>query len=150
MAYVARDAIGVAVTVLEADVGRELHRFEHSRLHRRYLEIMTTNNESNDIEIRFLYFDGCPNAAQTRENLGTALDELELNIEPEVIDVDPLTFDGPFLGSPSVLVNGVDVYTGSVPDAFEFSCRTFEIDGERTGSLPASLIRERIESALGR
>jgi len=31
---------------------------------------MTTNNESKDIEIQFLYFDGCPNAAQTRENLG--------------------------------------------------------------------------------
>ena len=111
---------------------------------------MTTNNESNDIEIQFLYFDGCPNAAQTRENLGTALAELGLDIVPEVIDVDPSTFDRPFLGSPSVLVNGVDVYTGSVPDAFEFSCRTFEIDGERTGFIPASLIRERIELALGR
>ena len=117
---------------------------------RRYLENMTTNNESKDIEIQFLYFHGCPNAAQTRENLGTALDELGIDIEPEVIDVDPSTFDGPFLGSPSVLVNGADVYTGSVPNAFEFSCRTFEIGGERTGSLPASLIRERIESALGR
>ena len=111
---------------------------------------MTTNNESKDVEIQFLYFDGCPNAAQTRENLSTALDELGLDIEPEVIDVDPSTFDRPFLGSPSVLVNGVDVYTGSVPDTFEFSCRTFEIDGQRTGSLPTTLIRERIESALGR
>ena len=141
--------------MLEAGVGQigmELRRLDRDRWHwhRRYLEIMTTNNESNDIEIQFLYFDGCPNAAQTRENLGTALDELGIDIEPEVIDVDPSTFDGPFLGSPSVLVNGVDVYTGSVPDAFEFSCRTFEVDGKRTGSLPASLIRERIESALGR
>jgi hypothetical protein len=151
--YGVRHGIGRTVTVLEAGVGhvgRELHRLEHSRRHRRYLESMTTNNESNDIEIQFLYFDGCANAAQTRENLGAALDELGLDIEPEVIDVDPSTFDGPFLGSPSVLVNGVDVYTGSVPDAFEFSCRTFEIDGERTGSIPASLIRKRIESALGR
>ena len=144
------------MTVLEAGVGhvgRELRRLERAQSlasARHYLEIMTTNSESKDIEIQFLYFDGCPNAAQTRENLGTALDELGLDIEPEVIDVDPSTFDGPFLGSPSVLVNGVDVYTGSVPDAFEFSCRTFEIDGERTGSLPASVIRERIESALGR
>ena len=82
---------------------------------------MTTNNVSNDIEIQFLYFDGCPNAAQSRKNLRAALDEL-----------------------------GVDVYTGSVPNAFEFSCRTFDIDGERTGSVPASVIRERIVSALGR
>lgn len=63
---------------------------------------MTTNNGLKDIEIHFLYFDGCPNAAQTRENLGTALAELGLDIEPEVIDVDPSTFDRPFLGSPSV------------------------------------------------
>ena len=139
--------------MLETGVGRELRRLERAQSLAsawRYLEIMTTNNESDDIEIQFLYFDGCPNAAQTRENLGTALDELGLDIEPEVIDVNPSTFDRPFLGSPSVLVNGVDVYTGSVPSAFEFSCRTFEVDGERTGSLPASLIRERIESALDR
>ena len=93
-AYGVRLGIGRTVTVLEAGVGhvgRELHRLEHSRRHRRHLEIMTTNNESNDITIQFFSFDGCPNAAQTRENLGTAPDELGLKIEPEVIDVDPST-----------------------------------------------------------
>lgn len=111
---------------------------------------MTINKKSEDISIQFLYFDGCPNAAQTWKNLHAAMAVFGLELEPEAIDVDPSTFDGPFLGSPSVLVNGVDVYTGSVPDAFEFSCRTFEIDGERTGSIPTSVIRERIESASER
>ena len=111
---------------------------------------MSMINQSNGIEIQFLYFDGCPNAAQTQENLRAALDNIGLDIEPQVIDVNPSSFDRPFLGSPSVLVNGIDVYTGTAPDAFEFSCRTFEIDGERTGVLPTSLIRGRIESALGR
>ena len=111
---------------------------------------MSTTNHINGMEIEFLYFDGCPNAAQTLENLRTALDEIGLGIEPRVIDVDPAKFDRPFLGSPSVLVNGIDVYTGLAPNAFEFSCRTFVVDGERTGILPVSMIRDRIRSAIDR
>ena len=117
------------------------------RITRAYLEAMNVTREASPLNIRFLYFNGCPNAAQTLENLRAALRELDLDMEPEVVGVDPDSFAGPFLGSPSVLVNGVDVYTKTVPDAFEFSCRMFVIDGERTGVLPVGLLRDRIRSS---
>ncbi|NBB90377.1 MAG: alkylmercury lyase [Spirochaetes bacterium] len=118
------------------------------RTTRAYLEAMNVTSEATGLDIRFLYFNGCPNAAQTLVNLRAALRELDLDMEPEVVDVDPDSFDGPFLGSPSVLVNGVDVYTESVPDAFEFSCRMFVIGGERTGVLPVDLLRDRVRAAI--
>ncbi len=113
-----------------------------------YIETMNVTREASGLDIRFLYFNGCPNAAQTLENLRAALRELDLDMEPELVDVDPVSFDGPFPGSPSVLVNGIDVYTESVPDAFEFSCRMFVIGGKRTGVLPIGLLRDRVRAAM--
>ena len=98
--------------------------------------------------IEFLYFAGCPNAAQTRENLDAALHKLGLAIEPQYLEVQPESYDKPFSGSPSVLVNGTDVYSGTVPTDFSFACRTFEIDGERSGVLPTEFIQTRIHAML--
>ena len=53
-----------------------------------YIEIML-QSQSADLEIQFLYFDGCPNATQTLSNPRSALDEIGLEIESRMIDVDP-------------------------------------------------------------
>ena len=88
------------------------------------------------MKIEFLYFSGCPNSEPTLENLKAALSEMNIDVDLSLVDVDPDVFKRPFLGSPSIVVNGIDLYTLSHPDAFEFACRTFDIGGEKTGILP--------------
>ena len=91
---------------------------------------------------------GCPNSEPTLENLKDALSEMNVEIEPSLEDVDPAVFDRPFLGSPSIVVNGIDLYTLTRPDAFEFACRTFDVDGKKTEVLPVGFIRDRLQKLL--
>lgn len=101
-------------------------------------------------EIEFLYFEGCPNAASTLENLRAALEDLKIELDRITItDVKADSYDGPFFGSPSITVNGVDLYTGTRPVSADFSCRIFEFEGKRTGEMPEKFIRERLTDLLG-
>lgn len=100
------------------------------------------------MKIEFLYFSGCPNSEPTLENLKAALSEMNIDVDPSLVDVDPAAFKRPFLGSPSIVVNGIDLYNLSHPDAFEFACRTFDIGGEKTGILPVEFIQDRIHKIL--
>ena len=100
-----------------------------------------------DADIRFLYFDGCPNASSTLENLRSALGQLKSSIEPDLIQVDSESTT-PFLGSPSIFVNGIDLYTREEPTIHSYSCRTFDVNGTRTAILPVEFIRDRLIELL--
>lgn len=100
------------------------------------------------MKIEFLYFSGCPDSEPTLENLKVALSEMNIDVDPSLVDVDPAAFKRPFLGSPSIVVNGIDLYTLSHSDAFEFACRTFDIGGEKTGALSTAFVRGRIERII--
>jgi hypothetical protein len=50
-----------------------------------------------------------------------------------------------FQGSPSILVDGVDIYTGVKPEGFSYSCRVYEFDGKQTGVIPREFIRAKKE-----
>jgi hypothetical protein len=81
--------------------------------------------------IEFQYFPGCPNAAETLYNLQQLIDE---GVAHQVS----------FQGSPSILVDGLDLYTEAKPGGTHFACRTYIIDGRRTGVLPKDFIRRQL------
>jgi hypothetical protein len=100
-------------------------------------------------DIAFLYFEGCPNAASTLGNLKSAMRELDLDPDSVTrIDVQPGSHETPFPGSPSITVDGVDLYTGTRPETSDFSCRIFEFDGRKTGEMPEEFIRSRLVAML--
>lgn len=71
-------------------------------------------------EIELVYFDGCPNAARARENLASLLEPgswMEWNLAAEET---PAAFRR--FGSPTVLVDGVDV-TGADGGNAAMACR---------------------------
>ncbi len=109
---------------------------------------MSSERTGDTPEIEFLYFGGCPNSKQTLTNLRAVLAEIGLKTEPKVIDVNPDSFGRPFLGSPSIVVNGIDLYSSARPESFDFACRTFDIEGNRTGILPKWYIRDKIRQVL--
>lgn len=103
--------------------------------------------------ITFQYFDGCPNAKATLHNLETVSAELGLPASQiEVVEVkDPEEADRlQFAGSPSVLLDGVDIYTDQPPAVTSFSCRVFSFKGEQTGVIPEWFLRERLGGQAAR
>lgn len=67
--------------------------------------------------IEFQYFEGCPNAKASLNNLLEIKDELNIgDDEIRVIQVPDMESaeKNRFQGSPTILIRGVDIYTDSI------------------------------------
>lgn len=97
--------------------------------------------------IEFLYFEGCPNAAETLSNLKKVLKELKINDDKlkiiEVRDIE-MAKNLNFSGSPTILVDGKDIYTLKKPEGFNFTCRVYDFGGKKSGIIPEDFIKERL------
>ncbi len=96
--------------------------------------------------VQVLYFTGCPNHTRTVELAREVIAEIGLDAEIEEVEVasDDDAAQLRFLGSPTVLVNGVDIEVGARARMdFGFSCRTY--DG--LGVPPRALMVAAVESA---
>ncbi|WP_297888387.1 alkylmercury lyase [Sulfurihydrogenibium sp.] len=98
--------------------------------------------------VEFQYFEGCPNAKETLDNLLSLVSEGFLKHEEikivkitSVDDAEKLNFQG----SPSILYNGIDIYTLEKPLGFAYNCRTYFINEKLTGVLTKEFIKERIQ-----
>lgn len=99
--------------------------------------------------IEFQYFKGCPNAIATLNNLKELIaegffqeDELKIVEVPDSESAEALFFQG----SPTILFNGYDIYTGIKPVSYNYSCRVYTIEEEQTGVLSKEFIRKKIEN----
>ncbi|TVR58310.1 MAG: alkylmercury lyase [Spirochaetaceae bacterium] len=97
--------------------------------------------------IEFQYFDGCPNAQATLENLNELIEEglidrglLTITELSDLAAAERVHFQG----SPTILVDGVDIYTGKRPTTMNYTCRIFDFDGLKTGVIGKEFIRKRI------
>jgi hypothetical protein len=98
-------------------------------------------------KIEFQYFDGCPNSTQTLANLKVLLASNEI-VDCELVIVEvpspDLAEELNFQGSPTLLLDGVDIYTEQKPSSFSYSCRIFNLDGEQTGVLSKEYIFKKL------
>lgn len=97
--------------------------------------------------IEFQYFPGCPHAAQTLHNLQQLMEEgLVRADELRIVkaeDAETAQRVG-FRGSPTILVDGIDIYTLRKPAEPCFTCRTYLIAGKPSGVLPKEFIRQQL------
>ncbi len=90
-----------------------------------------------NIQVQLLAFDGCPLAAPARANLEKALADCGMRDYQDIDILDPATPDDlPGWGSPTILVDGVDV-TGQ-PKGDSVSCRVYP--GPARVPDPASIV----------
>jgi len=99
------------------------------------------------ILIEFQFFDGCPNADSTMQHLhevmaeqGISENNLKLTLVPGIESAKSLNFQG----SPTILLNGMDIYTGEEPTDFSYACRIYQFDGLQTGVMPKEFIRTKL------
>lgn len=97
--------------------------------------------------ITFQYFEGCPNATSTLHHLRQVMNEMnisetELKLQevPGPEEAEKLNFQG----SPTILINGVDIYSMKIPTNFSYSCRFYLFNGKHTGIIPVHFIREKM------
>lgn len=80
------------------------------------------------MKVEVLYFEGCPNHAPAVQLARAVVSELGVDAKVEEVEVKTPeeAVERRFLGSPSVLVNGVDVEPGARGRTdFGFACRTY-------------------------
>ena len=89
--------------------------------------------------IEFLYFDGCPNTPQLREYLEAALEQSAGSFA--AIDLTQLA-DNDLrrgYGSPTILINGRDLFEAPIPSSPSMSCRIYPGGLPDTNTLIAKL-----------
>lgn len=97
--------------------------------------------------LEFQYFEGCPNAKQTLDNLNALLDErnffgkLKITEIKDISEAEELNFQG----SPTVLIDGKDIYSEVAPSSFNYTCRVYIIEGKQTGVLSKEYMAMKIE-----
>jgi glutaredoxin len=76
--------------------------------------------------IEFQYFSGCPHAKDTIQNLREVMTEMGIvDGEMHIINITSpeLAQKLKFQGSPTILINGIDIYSGMEPKGFSYSYR---------------------------
>lgn len=84
------------------------------------------------MQIRFLYFEGCPNSEPALNLLKEVLNEKGIKGEIELIEIESEedAYRYKFLGSPSIYINGKDIEKERRNDKPLFCCRAYKtIDG---------------------
>lgn len=97
--------------------------------------------------IEFQFFESCPNAKATYENLVEVAEELDIHLNDihsvEVPDLQSAERNN-FQGSPTILIDGIDIYSGLKPVSFSYSCRVYRFNNKLTGILSKQFIKEKI------
>jgi hypothetical protein len=78
--------------------------------------------------IEFLGMKGCPNMSEMWESLQSAIKELQWNQPVNRLDLIALSEKQDKragFGSPTILVNGKDLFAAPFPESFDPSCRYY-------------------------
>ncbi|MGB9721568.1 MAG: DF family (seleno)protein [bacterium] len=104
------------------------------------------------MNIRFLYFKGCPNAEPALELLKQIIQENGLNEKIEVIEIiteqDAQKYN--FLGSPSIQINGLDIEKEKRNDPPVFGCRIYKTKDGYSGVPPKDMIINALTQAVNK
>jgi hypothetical protein len=100
------------------------------------------------MKIQLLYFAGCPSWETALENLKAACAQAALPAETELVEVrdDDDAARLRFLGSPSVVVDGHDLWP-ETRKAYYMSCRMYRTPEGMRGWPTVEMLRERLRAA---
>ncbi len=99
------------------------------------------------MKIELLYIDDCPSWETGLQNLKSALQQegIEADINLVKVDDDIEATHFKFLGSPSFLVNGFDLWN-ETRDSFALSCRVYPTPEGIKGWPTVEMLREKLRT----
>lgn len=97
------------------------------------------------MKIQLLYFDDCPSWQNGLKNLETVLQELNIDTSIEIIKVldDEDAARMKFLGSPSFLVDGRDLWHEE-RESYSLSCRVYSTPAGIRGVPTVAMLKEKL------
>lgn len=98
------------------------------------------------MEIKLLYFDGCPSWQNALKNLQTALREEKLDVSIKLIEInsDQEAADTKFLGSPSFQVDGEDFWSEN-RQSYSMNCRVYKTKEGLKGWPTVEMLRQKFQ-----
>lgn len=101
------------------------------------------------LNIELLYFDDCPSWKNALESLKKTLHELGLSptINLVRVETDEEAVKYQFVGSPTIRVNGVDLFPTGQND-YVLGCRVYRTRQGLNGWPTEELLRERLEPIM--
>ncbi len=104
------------------------------------------------MKIELLYFDGCPNVESTARLLAECLTQEGVRdpIQRVLISNEEEASKWGFLGSPSILIDGMDIELSRRGETPGFGCRIYTGSGATSGEPPKRLIVDAIRLARAR
>ena len=102
------------------------------------------------VKVTFLYFADCPSYPVALDRLRQVMAEEDIQAEIEIIKVetDEQAQRLRFIGSPTILVDGVDIDPPPPAATYALTCRVYRLEGGRISPLPsADMIRRALRAA---
>jgi hypothetical protein len=100
-------------------------------------------------EITFLYFNGCPSWEPALEDLKKVIEGEKIQAKLTLLKIDDpeQAQSEHFLGSPSIRVNGIDLWPEERAD-YALSCRVYQTPEGMKGSPTIEMMKERLLKAI--
>ena len=101
------------------------------------------------MKVELLWWEGCPSHPETLEDLSDVLREEGVDAEVELVEVesDEQAQRDRFPGSPTIRLNGEDVFPVQPGEPFSLTCRIYRLRDGRVSPTPD---REDIRDAVRR
>lgn len=101
------------------------------------------------LQIKLLYFDGCPAWQPAFENLKMAIAAEKIAAEISLVKIESAkqAQQERFLGSPSFLVNGVDLWPEK-RNQYSLSCRIYLTPTGLRGAPSIEMLRKRLQEII--
>lgn len=100
------------------------------------------------MRIELLHIDDCPNTAETQDRLEAALVALghtDIPVHMRLMESPADTENTGFAGSPTITVNGADIFPTGAP-ANDLACRIYPTPGGLAGLPTLDQIREALRN----
>jgi len=100
-------------------------------------------------KITLLYFDGCPSWQPALENLQKVVEAEKILAKINLVKIEnpEQAQQEKFLGSPSIRVNGVDLWPEERAN-YTLSCRVYKTPAGMKGSPTIEMLRERLREVI--
>ncbi len=97
------------------------------------------------MKVELLYFDGCPNWQGGLENLKLALKEANLEAHVQLVKIEGVeqATKERFLGSPSIRIEGVDLWPEE-RESYFLDCRVYQTPQGMKGSPTVEMIQQKL------
>lgn len=107
-----------------------------------------------DLDVELLWWEGCPSTERALDAVREALADLGMegvSVRKREIRTDDDARDAGFVGSPTILVDGIDLVPAAAEEQIGLSCRVYRRRDGRVSPIPdPDDLREALRSAAER